>query len=1217
MEELKTGRGKWRFAVDRGGTFTDVIGLDPEGKYHILKLLSQSPKYEDASIEGIRRLLGITDSGTLPEDIIEGIRLGTTIATNALLERKGGRVALLITEGFSDLLEIGYQNRPDIFALCIRKPPLLYRHVIEVEERINAEGDVIKDLNRDRLINDLRSLRDREVNAISVVLLHSWKNPAHELICEEVLKEEGFRNVFLSHKSVNLIKAISRGQTTLLDAYLSTVLSMYIENIKRYTGSIRVEFIQSDGTLTMPDSFRGGRALLSGPAGGVIAGAKIAEEINTKGIITFDMGGTSTDVSRYDGDIPRRFDNLIDDIPVQTEMVEINTVAAGGGSILHFDGQKMLVGPDSAGSDPGPVCYGFGGPLTVTDANLLTGRIIPEYMPKTFGPDRKGGLDVDRTRDKFIELTSEINRTLNKSLAPEEVANGFLRIANEKMAMAIKEISISKGFDVRDYTLLCFGGAGGQHACAIARILGISTIVIHPLASVMSAYGIGLSKPAYKSARTVLMRYDEDSHIQLKEIFDEIENSIHDEYSLHGRSVSMRREIDLRPSGTESSITVRYRTFTETVNDFLYRYRKIYGFDPGRMEIEVVNVRIEISEEAEFFVPRIKDNKPSGTPSGLRPVCHHLVHFEEGKHHVPVYERDTIPAGVILKGPSMIVDGTTTIVIEPGFHARKAESGEIIIRRDSINTESIRISLSSPDPVLLEVFNNTFRGIASEMGYTLQNTASSVNIKERLDFSCAVFDSEGNLVANAPHIPVHIGAMADTVRAIIKENIHDMRPGDVYLTNNPYEGGSHLPDVTVICPVFADSERPIFFTAARGHHSDIGGITPGSIPPSASDINEEGVLIDNFLLVRDGRFREEELRKILADHPYPARNIDERIHDIMAQIAACNRGRDELLRLIGRYGLDTVLAYMGFIQDNAEFLVKRALLRFTGDDGLFESEFMDHLDDGSIIKLKTRIMAGENPPSTVSAVFDFSGTSPQHLNDNLNAPYSITHSAILYVLRCLIEENIPLNSGCMRPIRVILPEASILNPRYPAPVASGNVETSQRVVDVILGALRIAGASQGTMNNLLFQIEGDVPYYETIAGGAGATDVCDGASGVQVHMTNTRITDPEILEFKHRGVMIKQFRIRRGSGGKGRFRGGDGVIRELLFLRDAVVSIISERRVYQPYGMNGGSPGKKGENTLIRSDGSRVMLKHREVIRLSKGDSILIKTPGGGGFGRG
>jgi len=1212
---MSQNTGKWRFAVDRGGTFTDVIGLDPEGRYHILKLLSQSPEYEDASIEGIRRLLGITTGGALPEDIIEGIRLGTTIATNALLERKGGRVALLITEGFSDLLEIGYQNRPDIFALCIRKPPLLYRDVIEVEERINAWGEVIKDLNRDRLINDLRSLRDRGVDAISVVLLHSWKNPAHELQCEEILKSEGFSNIYLSHRSANLIKAVTRGQTTLLDAYLSTVLQMYIENIKRYTGSIRIEFIQSDGTLTMPDSFRGGRALLSGPAGGVIAGAKIAEENNTKGIITFDMGGTSTDVSRYDGDIPRRFENLIDDIPVQTDMVEINTVAAGGGSILHFDGQKMRVGPDSAGSDPGPACYGFGGPLTVTDANLLTGRIIPEYMPGTFGPDRKGKIDLDPARREFKRLTEEINRTLNKSLTLQDVADGFLRIANEKMAMAIKEISISRGFDVRDYTLLCFGGAGGQHACAIARILGIRTIVIHPLASVMSAYGIGLSRPAYKSARTVLMRYDEDSHIHLKEIFDEIENSIHDEYSLHGRSVSVLREIDLRPSGTDSSITVRYRTFTETLNDFLYRYRKIYGFDPGRMDIEVVNIRVEISEEGEFFSPGIDIS--SSASSSPDPLCYHQVYFEGEVHRVPVYERDAIPVDVNIRGPAIIVDRTTTIVIEPGFHAEKTGAGEIVIRQEGMDTGSIRISLSSPDPVLLEVFNNTFRGIASEMGYTLQNTASSVNIKERLDFSCAVFDGNGNLVANAPHIPVHIGAMADTVRAIIKKNLPDMRPGDMYLTNNPYEGGSHLPDVTVVCPVFAGGGRPVFFTAARGHHSDMGGTTPGSIPPSASEIGEEGVLIDNLLLVRDGRFHEEELRRILTDHPYPARNIDERIHDIMAQIAACNRGRDELIRLIERYGLNTVIAYMGFIQDNAEFLVKRALMRFTGRGGLFESEFVDHLDDNSAIKLRVRIESGDTPPSTVRAVFDFSGTAPQHLHDSLNAPYSITHSAVLYVLRCLIQEDIPLNSGCMRHIRVILPEASILNPRYPAPVASGNVETSQRVVDVILGALRIAGASQGTMNNLLFQIEGDVPYYETIAGGAGATGMCDGASGVQVHMTNTRITDPEVLEFKHRGLMIRQFRIRRGSGGEGRFRGGDGVIRELLFLRDAVVSIISERRVYQPYGMDGGSPGMRGENILVRSDGSRVMLKHRGVVRVNRGDSILIKTPGGGGFGRG
>lgn len=1203
---------KWKFAVDRGGTFTDVIGIDPNGIFHSLKLLSDSPGYKDASIEGIRRILGLKPENPLPEEIIKGIRFGTTVATNALLERKGCRVALLVTKGFSDLLQIGYQNRPDIFSLCIDKPSPLYSAVIEVGERLDSNGNVEKEVDKYRLRDDIMKLRDQGCDAIAVVLMHSWINPSHELLCNDLLKENGFKNIFLSHRAVNLIKIVSRGQSTLVDAYLSKALAEYINGIANCAGRIPVEHMQSDGRLSQPLSFTGKNAILSGPAGGVIAVAGIADKIGC-GVLGFDMGGTSTDVSRFDGDLERVFEQVIGGIPLQSDTLNIITVAAGGGSILSFEDRKMTVGPLSAGADPGPASYGIGGPLTVTDANLITGRIIPDYFPTTFGKDGKSPLDTGIVKDKFSLLTDEINNSISTSYTLQDVASGFLRVANEKMATAIKEISVSKGFDTRDYSLVSFGGAGGQHACSIASLLDIDRIIIHPLSSLMSAYGIGLSSPSGKSSRTLLKTYNRKTHDKLQAAFKEMEKELVKKRVSEEMRCITKHEIDIRPEGADSYLTLNYTDYNETLTNFKEQYKRLFGFAPDNKLLEVVNLRVEVIEIEEFFT--LYREKSRSDSEMLEPVSYENIYFEGRSIKAPVYLRENLPTLAMIKGPAIIIDSNSTVVIEPGFNAEKDESGLIVITRLTKQSE-FSVTSVRPDPVLLEVFNSLFKGIASEMGITLKNTAYSVNMKERLDFSCALFDSVGNLAANAPHIPVHLGAMSDTVKSILEENRKTMKPGDIYLTNNPYNGGSHLPDMTTICPVFSDREELIFITASRGHHSDIGGITPGSMPPYSTHIDEEGVLIDNLLLVREGVFRERVLTEMLSGHRYPVRNISERISDLKAQIAACNKGMKELRYVIERYGLQTVMEYMKFIQDNSEYSVKKALNWFLNKDGFFSSTFEDHLDDGTLIKVLVNIESGKKPPETLKAVIDFTGTGKHHTSDSLNAPLSVVRSAVIYVLRSLVERDIPLNSGCLKPVDIIVPKGSILNPSYPMPVASGNVETSQRIVDVLLGAFGIAAASQGTMNNLIFEVKGEAPYYETIAGGSGAVEGCSGASGVQVHMTNTRITDPEILEHRHPGVRLERFTLRRGSGGSGKYHGGDGVIREIRFLKPATVSILSERRVYPPYGVKGGEPGKKGRNLYKKIDGKTVTLGHREILKVDKDESLIIETPGGGGYGK-
>lgn len=1204
---------KWKFAIDRGGTFTDIVALTPEKDFRTLKLLSSAPGYDNASIEGVRRILNLSAGESLPEDKIEFIRFGTTVATNALLEGKGGKVCLITNTGFRDILEIGYQARPEIFNLKVIRPEVLYDHVIEIDCRTGPDGSIIKPVDQDECKTLLKLHELRQFDAIAVVLIHAWKNPEQELVLEKYLSSVGVQNVFNSHKTVNLIKMVSRGQSTLIDAFLAPVIAMYLEGIKQHTRTIPVEFMQSSGSLSAPEDFKGKDAILSGPAGGVIATGEIANQLGLEGAIGFDMGGTSTDVARFDGQYEKIYEQVIAGIEIQKESLNINTIAAGGGSVLWFDGQKMKAGPQSAGADPGPACYGLGGPLTVTDANLYTGRLAPEFFPMTFGPERKSALNSAIVEEKFHELARQINESTGQSLSPMGVAQGFIRIASEKMALAIKEISVSRGYDVRDYALVCFGGAGGQHACQIAELLGMKKIIFHPLGGVMSAYGIGLANPAKKHARSILKPLTEENFTDLEKAYECLLKKTALFCTLEEAQCNLIKEIDLRPAGTDAFLTIPYTYYDEVVEIFKKQYKCIYGFEIDQQALEMVNIRLTVYESDSYFPPFAENiNLYNG---GLGPVSYKEIYFQEEAVKTNIYLRKSLPAHEIISGPAFIVDNYSTLIIDPGFQATILDSGIIEITNLQASKAITDTITDSADPVLLEVFNSSFMSIATEMGHTLGNTAYSVNIKERLDFSCAIFDSNGELVANAPHIPVHLGSMTDTVKAVLEDTKGDIRPGDLYVTNNPYRGGSHLPDVTVVCPVFGSSKKLLFFTAARGHHADIGGSTPGSLPAEASHIDEEGVLIDSFLLVRDGVFKEKELRALLSSSKYPVRNINERVYDLKAQVAACNKGKNSLNSLIEKYGWALVNQYMGFIQQNATFAVKQALMKFLGGKEYYESSFTDYMDDDTPVSVQFSISAGANPPASVCATLDFSGTGDQHEEDNLNTPVSVTRSAVLYVLRAITDIEIPLNSGCLKPVKIIVPEKSLLNPQYPVPVATGNVETSQRIVDVVLGALGFVSASQGTMNNLLFQIDGDTPYYETIGGGSGAMEGFEGASAVQVHMTNTRITDPEVLEHRHPGLTLEQFKIRRNSGGNGEYKGGDGVLRVIKFLKSASVSIISERRNYAPYGIQGGEPGKKGRNLLLRENGKTILLPHRISLRVNSGDCVIIETPGAGGFG--
>lgn len=1219
---------KWIFALDRGGTFTDIVGFDPDGKLHTRKLLSVSQSYEDAGIEGIRSILKLSPQKALDPAMIRCIRIGTTIATNALLERKGAPSALCITKGFEDLLAIGNGTRPELFNLKTLKPQPIYSYVRGVDEETDASGSILKKIDTSDVEKTLQEIRASGYENLAIVLKHSWTNPLHEQILASIAREKaGFRHVVVSHEVMPLINFLKRGQTTMIEAYLGPVLFSYATVLKQLVGQIRIEFMQSSGGLISTEGLHAKDTILSGPAGGVVGTGTLSAKLGITQSIGFDMGGTSTDVSRYDGGYHHVFESSVSGVPFYTDMLDVETVAAGGGSILSFDGERLLVGPESAGSDPGPACYGLDGPLTVTDANLLLGRIIPEFMPSTFGKTRDSKLDSVVVKEKFSSLVSTVNDATDFSYSPRELAEGYLRIANEIMCRAMKKVSVSRGYDIREHTLVCFGGAAPQHACDMARILGIKTIVIHPLSSVLSAYGIAVSNRLERTAHAVMQTLSVELLTLLEKKAGTESGKLTEKLRNEEKMAEMttRLYLDLRPKGTDTWVSIQAgeskgRVSFNNIRDILAEFRNEYlgrfGFRSDTDEIEIVNMRIEVS--AASPVPEIN---PSPLPPGVveRPQALYSrpVWLTGSCRQLPVFDRESLKPGQRLKGPAMIVDNQLTLLVQEGFETVVDPMNNIILRDKenfSVIQKNETTAGAKPDPVMLEVFNHLFMNIAEQMGHTLANTAHSVNMKERHDFSCALFDDDGRLIAHAPHIPVHLGAMEATVQHIIEENRGTMREGDMYLANNPHQGGSHLPDITIVTPVFCGGATPSYYLANRGHHADIGGITPGSMPPSSKNIQDEGIVIGNFLLVRAGSFREKEVVKLLSSGKNPARNLPERLSDLKAQVAANNKGLTELLRMNDSYGTSMVHRYMSFIRTNARHAMHRALAKLAGPTGRFESEFSDCMDNGAVIAVSIRIDAGEGKEPQVTV--DFTGTGPQDPG-NINAPEAVTSAAVLYTLRCLIEEDIPLNAGCLEPVTIVIPEGSLLQPSAEAAVAVGNVETSQRIVDVLLGALEKAAASQGTMNNLLFGKPDNTgaQYYETIPGGGGAAEGYCGASALQVHMTNTRLTDPEILEQRFPSVRITSFSIRNLSGGIGKWNGGCGVERAFRFSEPMRVSVISERRVTAPFGLHGGSNGEKGKNLLIRPDGTVIQLEQRVDRIVKPGETIVIKTPGGGGYG--
>ncbi len=1219
---------KWNFAVDRGGTFTDVVGYDPYGNIHTHKLLSESDAYEDAGINGIRHIFNLSPEERLDPAMIRCIRIGTTVATNALLERKGASAALCITKGFEDLLAIGNGTRPKLFNLKIIKSQPIYSRVSGISEETDASGTILKEINIEAVERALHEIRASGYENLAIVLKHSWINPQHEQIIARIAREKaGFKHVVASHEVMPLINFLKRGQTTMIEAYLGPVLFSYAEKLSKLAGPVRIEFMQSSGGLIDAGDLHAKDTILSGPAGGVIGFGTLSTRLGIAQSIGFDMGGTSTDVSRYDGNYHHVFESSVAGVPFYTDMLDVETVAAGGGSILSFDGERLLVGPESAGSNPGPACYGLNGPLTVTDANLLLGRIIPEFMPETFGKTHDKPLDQKIVIEKFTDLAATVNKATGLSYSPENLAEGYLRIANEIMCRAMKKISVSRGYDIRHHALVCFGGAAPQHVCDIARILGIKTIIVPPLSSVFSAYGIAVADRLERTAHPVmkLLTVELLQTLESKATFEAntLIERLDDEENT--TQITIGVFLDLRPKGTDTWLSIPAgksceRASFDSMEKILARFKDEYfsrfGFKPDTETIEVVNMRTEVS--AASPAPDLNPSPlPAGKPSAVRHRFSCPGWLTGSCTEIPVFDRSSLTPGNRLRGPAMIVDAQLTLLVQKDFVIEMDAMYNLILSdKTGIGAEQQKqqIENTKADPVMLEVFNNLFMNIAEQMGHTLANTAHSVNMKERHDFSCALFDNKGKLIAHAPHIPVHLGAMEATVRHIIRENRTTMRSGDMYLANNPHQGGSHLPDITIVTPVFCEENAPSYYLANRGHHADIGGITPGSMPPSSRTIDDEGIVAGNFLLVRDGRFREYEVLELLTSGDYPARNLPERLSDLKAQVAANNKGMTELLRMNAAYGTATILRYMSFIRKNAKRAMHRALHKIAGSTGVFKSTFSDRMDNGAIISVSVHVTAGKGEQPRI--VLDFTGTSPEDPG-NINAPAAVTTAAVLYTLRCLIDEDIPLNAGCLEPVTIIIPEGSLLNPSPEAAVAVGNVETSQRIVDVLLGALGKAAASQGTMNNLLFGKPDNSggQYYETMPGGAGAAEGYNGASGVQIHMTNTRLTDPEVFEQRFPAVRITHFAIRKGSGGTGKWTGGEGIERALFFNEPMRVSVISERRATAPFGLHKGGDGAKGINLLISTDGTETPLGYRVDRVFQPGEAILIKTPGGGGYG--
>ncbi|MBV7460016.1 MULTISPECIES: hydantoinase B/oxoprolinase family protein [unclassified Acidovorax] len=1201
---------RWQFWIDRGGTFTDIVAKRPDGSLTTHKLLSENPEqYKDAAVAGIRHLLGLKPGEPVTPALVECVKMGTTVATNALLERKGEPTLLVTTRGFRDALRIAYQNRPRLFDRHIQLPELLYTEVIEACERVGAHGDVLQALDEPSLRGDLLAAYGRGLRSVAIVFMHGYRYTQHEQAAQRIAKEVGFTQISTSHETSPMMKFVSRGDTTVVDAYLSPILRRYVEQVASEMPGVKLFFMQSSGGLTDAGTFQGKDAILSGPAGGIVGMARTAGLAGHEKVIGFDMGGTSTDVSHYAGAFEREFETHVAGVRMRAPMMSIHTVAAGGGSVLAYDGARFRVGPESAGANPGPVSYRRGGPLAVTDANVMVGKVQPRYFPSVFGPAANETLDADAVRARFEEIAAQTQRK------PEEVAEGFIQIAVQQMANAIKKISVARGYDVTRYTLQCFGGAGGQHACLVADALGMSRVFVHPLAGVLSAYGMGLADQTVIREQAVEMPLAAASLPLIAERLDALGSAAQAELErqqVSANPVQVRHNVHVRYEGTDSALVVPFGDMASIQAAFESAYRQRFAFlMVGKgLVVEAVSVEAMIAGDAPAE-PRLPVHPHRKHPQ------RETVKMYSGSawHDAALVVREDLHPGDVIPGPAIIAEKNTTTVVEPGWSARLTDLDHLVL--DRVTARKVQYAAGTTvDPVLLEVFNNLFMNIAEQMGLQLQNTAYSVNIKERLDFSCALFDATGNLIANAPHMPVHLGSMGESIKTVIRENAGKMHPGDVYMLNDPYHGGTHLPDVTVITPVYvAEGNEPTFYVGSRGHHADIGGTTPGSMPPFSTRIDEEGVQINNVKLVDRGIFLEEEVRSLLTTGggttPYPSRNPQQNLADLRAQIAANEKGVQELSKMVGQFGLDVVQAYMRHVQDNAEESVRRVITQ------LKDGQFTLKLDNGAQISVSVKVNVAER-----SAVIDFAGTSAQQTN-NFNAPRAVCMAAVLYVFRTLVDDDIPLNAGCLKPLQVIIPQGSMLNPNPPASVVAGNVETSTCITNALFGALGVMAGSQPTMNNFTFG-NAQYQYYETIAGGSGAGAVFDasgrtvrgfdGTSVVQTHMTNSRLTDPEVLEFRF-PVVLDSYEIQRGSGGAGRWAGGDGGVRRVRFLEAMTASILSNGRLNPAFGMAGGQPGRPGANRVLRANGQVEELGHIGAALMEPGDVFEIATPGGGGFG--
>jgi 5-oxoprolinase (ATP-hydrolysing) len=1216
---------RWQFWIDRGGTFTDVVGKKPDGSLVTHKLLSDNPEqYADAAVAGMRHLLGLGTHELITADKVECVKMGTTVATNALLERKGEPTLLVITRGFKDALRIAYQNRPRLFDRHIVLPELLYSAVIEAQERISAQGEVIEGLDATLLKKELLTSYRQGLRSVSIVFMHGYRYTQHELAAERIAREVGFTQVSVSHKISPMMKLVSRGDTTVVDAYLSPILRRYVDQVAGQMPGVKLFFMQSSGGLTDAHAFQGKDAILSGPAGGIVGMARTAQIAGQPKVIGFDMGGTSTDVSHFAGELEREFETQVAGVRMRAPMMSIHTVAAGGGSLLEFDGARFRVGPRSAGANPGPACYRRGGPLAVTDANVLLGKVQPRYFPQVFGPQGNEALSYEATAEKFHALASKVNQAeqmdstqgtevrLTKGQTPaqrsvEDIAEGFIHIAVQQMANAIKKISVARGYDVTRYTLQCFGGAGGQHACMVADALGMTRVLVHPMAGVLSAYGMGLADQSVMREQAVEVALSAQAlgsiHAALEVLAQGAQADLLRQQAASG-SITLHRRVHAKYQGTDTALIVPAGDVAQITTAFEAAYRQRFAFlMQGRaLIVEAVSVEAVVAGDA--------PTEPQQALHPIRdvPTREHVRMYSGGAwHQAALVVRGDLRAGDVLAGPAIIAEQNATTIVEPGWEANITAFNHIVLDRRTQRAMQYAAGTTA-DPVLLEVFNNLFMNIAEQMGLQLQNTAYSVNIKERLDFSCALFDARGNLIANAPHMPVHLGSMGESIKTVIRDNAGRMQRGDVYALNDPYHGGTHLPDVTVITPVYlVDANTPTFYVGSRGHHADIGGTTPGSMPPFSTRIEEEGVQINNFKLVAQGVLQEAAMLELLQSGKYPSRNPAQNLADLKAQIAANEKGVQELGKMVEHFGLDVVQAYMLHVQNNAEESVRRVITR------LKDGSFTQPLDNGAHIQVAIRVNAAAR-----TAEIDFTGTSPQQ------TPTAVCMAAVLYVFRTLVDDDIPLNAGCLKPLKVIIPAGSMLNPHPPASVVAGNVETSSCITNALFGALGVMAGGQPTMNNFTFG-NARHQYYETISGGSGAGGVFDaqgqlvggfnGTSVVQVHMTNSRLTDPEVLEFRF-PVRLESYAIRPDSGGKGKYTGGNGGIRRVKFLETMTANILSNGRIHSAFGMAGGAAGAPGINRVVRADGRIEELAHIGSTEMQPGDVFEIHTPGGGGFGK-